>query len=533
MRRAGVRCASEISCESRSCDDDRESSRSAQTMASKTHVLEAMRDIVQETGMLRDGIEDAAIEIEPALTWPTDHRPDVRPDWRTVDRALRAIRRSCAALDAEEMHWLREAEALQIWRPLGMVSALDYLERVLGYAPRTAQDRLRVARALGTMPQLTAALAGDELPFSAVRELTRVATPVTEASWIAAATGKNLRQIEELVADHRPGDRPDDPPDPKARRHVVRFELTAETFALLRQARMVLDDEHGTNLPDDPFVAALCSAVLDGAPTAEPTGRAKFQIAVTVCEHCRQGWQDGAGAKIAISPAGVERAMCDAQHIGSLDGAEPERAHQDVPPSVVRFVWRRDGGRCKAPGCRSARGLEIHHLVHRTDGGGHDPLNLALLCSSCHLSHHRGALTITGTADHLEVRRHAEPGEGAGASTGAHVGAAADRLACGDANTSAASKLDIAVLRTQAKEALIGLGWKSAIAQAAVAAASAVLGTQTTLEPLIFEALRRCPQPGTAPDASRKADRDLHRGSGSISRPTDHVHPREGPTLPR
>jgi hypothetical protein len=24
------------------------------------------------------------------------------------------------------MHWLREAEALQIWRPLGMVSALDY-----------------------------------------------------------------------------------------------------------------------------------------------------------------------------------------------------------------------------------------------------------------------------------------------------------------------------------------------------------------------------------------------------------------------
>jgi hypothetical protein len=93
---------------------------------------------------------------------------------------LRAIRQSRAALDAEEMHWLREAEALQIWRPLGMVSALDYLERVLGYAPRTAQDRLRIARTLGTLPELSAALAGDELPFSAVRELTRVATPATE-----------------------------------------------------------------------------------------------------------------------------------------------------------------------------------------------------------------------------------------------------------------------------------------------------------------------------------------------------------------
>src|SRR5205814_5225223 len=80
------------------------------------------------------------------------------PRWRTVDRALRQIAARRAALDAEEARWLREAEELQIWRPLGMVSALDYLERVLGYAPRTAQDRLRVARALGTLPGLSAAL---------------------------------------------------------------------------------------------------------------------------------------------------------------------------------------------------------------------------------------------------------------------------------------------------------------------------------------------------------------------------------------
>jgi hypothetical protein len=72
----------------------------------------------------------------------------------------------------------------------------------------------------------------------------------------------------------------------------------------------------------------------------------------------------------------------------------------------------------------------------------------------------------------------------------------------------APSKLDVAVVRTQAKEALIGLGWKSAIAQAAVAAASASLGTQAALEPLIFEALRRCPQPGTstAPGTSRTSE---------------------------
>jgi len=404
-------------------------------------------------------LSEAAVEIEAAPTWAPEGKAEASADWQAVDRALRTIARRRATLDADEAHWLRKAEALQIWRPLGMVSALDYLERVLGYGPRVAQDRLRVARALGTLPQLTAALAHGELPFSAIRELTRVATPVTEAAWREAATGKNLRQIEDLVADHRPGDRPDDPPDPEARVRVVRFELSAETFALMRQARAVLDDEHGSHLSDDQVVAALCNAVLDDAPATEPSGRAKFQIAVTVCERCRQGWQEGAGAKIAISPAAVERAMCDAQHIGSIDGATPDRAYQDVSPSVARLVWRRDGGRCRVPGCRSARGLEIHHLVHRTHGGSHDALNLILLCSSCHLAHHRGALTITGTADHFEVRRSAEPS--LMASVDAHVGAAANS----NAHVGAPTKLDSAIVRTQAKEALVGLGWKPAIAQ--------------------------------------------------------------------
>jgi hypothetical protein len=56
-------------------------------------------------------------------------------DWREVDEKLRTIAAHRAALDAEEARWLREAERLQIWRPLGMVSALDYMERVLGLHP--------------------------------------------------------------------------------------------------------------------------------------------------------------------------------------------------------------------------------------------------------------------------------------------------------------------------------------------------------------------------------------------------------------
>ena len=201
---------------------------------------------------------------------------------------------------------------------------------------------------------------------------------------------------------------------------------------------MVLDDEHGKNLPDDAFIAALCSAVFDDVPATEPTGRAKFQIAVTVCQRCRRGWQEGAGAQIAIAPAAVDRAMCDAQHIGSIDGSTPERAHQDIPPSVARFVWRRDGGRCRVDGCRSSRGLELHHLIHRAEGGSHDASNIILACSACHQSHHDGVLTISGTADHLEVRR---PGHVALAADAHGLRAKASSIANAGAHVGAANKM--------------------------------------------------------------------------------------------
>ena len=81
--------------------------------------------------------------------------------------------------------------------------------------------------------------------------------------------------------------------------------------------------------------------------------------------------------------------------------------------------------------------------------------------------------------------------------TGAHVDVsnAMTSVAGTGVPVGAASKLDVAIVRTQAKAALIGLGWKPAVAHAAVAEAATALGTEMALERLIFEALRRCPAP--------------------------------------
>jgi hypothetical protein len=388
-------------------------------------------------------------------------------DWKTVDGHLRDIASRRAALDAEEARWLREAERLQIWRQLGMVSALDYMERVLGYTPHAGMERLRVARSLESLPLLEAALDAGALCFSAVRELSRVATSGTEAAWRDRALGKNLRQVEELVSGHAHGDLPDDPKDPNLQPRTVKLVLSPEVFARLRQVQAVLADEREGRLDDDALVTALCEAVLRDGGDDDATGRAKFQILMTVCAHCKQGHQEGSGVQVAVDAAAVERAFCDAQHIGSTSDTTPVRATQDIPPSVRRFVWRRDGGKCQTPGCRSARGLEVHHRIHRADGGTHDPSNLHLLCSACHMSTHRGTLVVDGD----QVQRPNTP------------------------SPAGPSRLDEAIVRTHARDALVGLGWKPHIARAALDEAISHVGCELPIDQLIREALRRCPRP--------------------------------------
>ena len=92
------------------------------------------------------------------------------PSHQEIDHHLRRIAKQRAGLDAEQARWLRRAEAQDSWRALGYVHALEYLEEVFGYAPRTAQEKLRVAKELGDLPALEAELASGHMPYSIVRE---------------------------------------------------------------------------------------------------------------------------------------------------------------------------------------------------------------------------------------------------------------------------------------------------------------------------------------------------------------------------
>ena len=468
-------------------------------------------------------------------------------EWHAVHQRLRSIARRRAELDAEQARCLRDAERIQLWRQLGYVHMGEYLERELGYGPHAGAERMRVARALGELPQIEAALDAGELHYSAVRELSRLATGETEAEWLATARGKNLRQVEAAVAGRKRGDRPGDPTSPELVNRIVRLELSPDAFALWRQTAAALADEHGGRLDDSAFIQALCRSALEGAGPVEHA-RPAHQISITVCETCKRGWQNGAGREIEVGPDVIERAQCDAEHIGSLEAAQPARVTATVTPRLRRQVLARDHHRCTVPGCRSARNLDLHHIRYQSEGGSHEIGNMTTLCAGHHQRLHEGALMIRGRApDGLEFtwrapaaaasgqgQSHGGPPEGSHARDiavpveraqshrgrgGRHRPAAATSLArdtTGAAlaqrlpsmgafpndqetavsrrghQSSDASSVDDEVVVRDARDALTTAGYKPHEARRAVDEARSRVGPGATLEQLLREALRRC-----------------------------------------
>jgi hypothetical protein len=280
-----------------------------------------------------------------------------------------------------------------------------------------------------------------------------------------------VREVEELVAGHRRGDRPEDPTEPDLHLRGLRFDVRPETYAMFRAVEQRLAREAGRPVTDDEVVAAMCRAVLAPAVPAEThVGRANtphYQVAMTICQECGRGWQDGAGRTVEVGPAAIATACCDAQIIGRVDGDAPTRMTRTIPAATRRLVLRRDHGRCVVPGCRSSRWIDVHHLSPRARGGGHAMRNLAAMCSSHHALLHDGRLMITG-----------EPGR--------------LRFWNGDGSPWASAPAPDSETSSTIRSALRKLGFTADEAAAAAAVALSQVGADATIEQQLTAALRAC-----------------------------------------
>jgi hypothetical protein len=110
------------------------------------------------------------------------------------------------AATARLLDLIREFDARGGWNS-GFRSCAAWLSWRVGLDLGAARERVRVARALGTLPLLAEALARGELSYAKVRALTRVATPETEARLLGVGRAGTAAQVERIVRGWRCVDR--------------------------------------------------------------------------------------------------------------------------------------------------------------------------------------------------------------------------------------------------------------------------------------------------------------------------------------
>src|SRR5213083_781579 len=173
-------------------------------------------------------------------------------EMHALDRLGDEIAELSAHLDAATARLLdliREFDARGGWNT-GFSSCAAWLSWRVGLDLGAARERVRVARALSTLPRLAQALARGELSYAKVRALTRVATPETEERLLAVGQAGTAAHVERIVRGWRRVDRLAEARE-TARRHtrralhvyqdedgmmIVRGRLAPEVGALLVQA---------------------------------------------------------------------------------------------------------------------------------------------------------------------------------------------------------------------------------------------------------------------------------------------------------
>jgi 5-methylcytosine-specific restriction endonuclease McrA len=96
-----------------------------------------------------------------------------------------------------------EFDARGGWASWDLPSCAAWLAWKCQVAPGTAREQVRVARALASLPQITAEFAAGRMSYAKVRALTRIATAATEPGLVEIAGPMTAAQCERFVAAHR------------------------------------------------------------------------------------------------------------------------------------------------------------------------------------------------------------------------------------------------------------------------------------------------------------------------------------------
>jgi hypothetical protein len=347
-------------------------------------------------------------------------------------------------LNAGEYRFLVLVEAFDRedgWQGEGINSCAHWLNWFCGISIGVAREKVRVARALPGLPQISTAFAEGRVSYSKVRAMTRVATLKNEAALLNTAFHGSAGQVERQVQLYRRIKRQEALAEEQQRHAhrevswhvdesgcwVFRGRLTAEQGAMVARALGAAMDRAFEETRGEPkevereiereqckigfaepiaqrradALERVARAYLAGPETTDSAGDRYVVHLHTDIESLKA---DGEGAEANCDdrshvPAETSRRLaCDASLIQWLETEEGEplsvgRKTRSIPPAIRRALQRRDGG-CRFPGCTATRFVDAHHVRHWADGGETKMENLILMCRRHHRLVHEGGFGL-------------------------------------------------------------------------------------------------------------------------------------------
>jgi hypothetical protein len=362
-----------------------------------------------------------------------------RVDLSTNDLAAQ-ITELAGHLNAANHRWLMliaEFDRRNGWSDGGTQSCAHWLNWKCGLDMGAAREKVRVARALQSLPKISAAMERGELSYSKVRAMTRVATEATEDYLLMIARHGTAQHVEETVRHFRNAlDAEELAKEARQQKQrsltysydddgslILKARLPAEigsVFIKALEAAMeyvhedeedvaaevvqINDKERVKRLPRRvqraDAVGLLAESFLQNG-IGEFAGGDKHQITVHVSAETlkeksagRCELEDGPG----ISAETCRRHACDcsAVHVVEDENGNPldiRRKTRTIPPSIRRALNSRDKG-CRFPGCCNKKFVDGHHIKHWANGGETKLSNLVSLCRFHHRLVHEGGVEV-------------------------------------------------------------------------------------------------------------------------------------------
>ena len=322
----------------------------------------------------------------------------------------------------EMLSLIAEFDRLDGWAEMGFSSCVDWLAWRTGVTPITARHQIRVAHALAGLPKTSEAMRRGLVSYTKVREMTRVATPETEAELLEYAQSGSAVQLQAFVQGWKRMEREGEISAEEMRHqsrelsvvvdaegmYVVRGRLEPEAGAALMRAIEAADaaiyreedpearPSGGQRRADAVGVVAERALAAGFGEVGSGARAERYQVVVhteaaTLVEKGETGRSELDGVRVCAETS--RRMACDAAVVRMAHGRNGEvlsvgRKTRTIPPHIRRALEERDRG-CRYPGCGS-RFTEAHHVRHWADGGETSLANTVLLCRRHHRLLHEG-----------------------------------------------------------------------------------------------------------------------------------------------